>query len=170
MTNSKNKKVVVIGVGNILLRDEGIGIHAAGHLKRLYDFPANVEIVDGGVGGLNLLPYMERTKNLIIIDAVRANAEPGAVFRFTQKDISTKVKYKTSLHEMGLQEVFAIANATGKGCPETVIIGIQPKDISSYGMELTPAVEAKLPDVLNAVLSELGSLGIRTKKCALPYR
>lgn len=164
MTNSKNKKVVIIGVGNILLKDEGIGIHATEHLKRLYDFPSNVEIVDGGVGGLNLLPYMERAENLIIIDAVQANAEPGAIFRFTPKDISTKVKYKTSLHEMGLQEVFAIANATGKRCPKTVIIGIQPKDISSYGMELTAEVEAKLPDILNMVVSELKGIGIRAEK------
>ncbi|MBI5875112.1 MAG: HyaD/HybD family hydrogenase maturation endopeptidase [Deltaproteobacteria bacterium] len=166
MTNSENKKVVIIGVGNILLKDEGIGIHAVGHLKRLYDFPSNVEIVDGGVGGLNLLPYMERAENLIIIDAVQANAEPGAIFRFTPKDISTRVKYKTSLHEMGLQEVFVIAEATGKRRPKTVIIGIQPKDISSLGMELTAEVEAKLPDILNMVVSELKNIGIRIKKPA----
>ncbi len=168
MKKSKNKKVVIIGVGNILLRDEGIGIHAVGHLKRLYDFPSNVEVVDGGVGGLNLLPYMEEAENLIIIDAVQANAEPGAIFRFTPKDITTKVKYKTSLHEMGLQDVFAIIYATGKRRPKTVIIGIQPKDISSYGTELTPEIKAKVPDVLNMILSELERLGIKIKKQNYP--
>ena len=163
-TKSKNKKVIIIGVGNILLKDEGIGIHAVEHLKKLYNFSSRVELVDGGVGGLNLLPYMERAANLIIIDAVRANAKPGAVFRFTPEDILTQVKYKTSLHEMGLQDVFAIARAAGKKCPATVIIGIQPKDISSYGMELTAEVEAKLPDVLKVVASELERIGIRIEK------
>lgn len=163
-TKSKNKKVIIIGVGNILLRDEGIGIHAVEHLKRLYNFSSHVEVVDGGVGGLNFLPYMERADNLIIIDAVRANAKPGAMFRFTPEDILTQVKYKTSLHEMGLQEVFAIARAAGKKCPAAVIIGIQPKDISCYGMELTEEIAAKLPAVIDLVLCEIEKMGVKAER------
>jgi hydrogenase maturation protease len=153
-------RVMVLGVGNILLRDEGIGVRVIERLKASYAFPENVEIVDGGTAGLDLLPVVSGVDHLIIVDTVKTGEPPGAIFRFTPDDIEVKVPYKTSLHQIGMVEVFAIAEALGKKI-NGVIIGIQPEDMSDWGLELTPTIEAKVPELMAFVLKELEALGIK---------
>lgn len=158
----KKRKVIVIGLGNVLLGDEGVGVHAVDKLRRSFKFPAVVELINGGVSGVDILPHIERAENLIIIDAVQAQAKPGTIFRFTPEDIPPAIKEKNSLHQMGIQEVLAIASAIKK-CPKTIIIGIQPKNISSYNTELTDEIEIKLPYILDMIIGELKSMGINDK-------
>ena len=153
-------KVMVLGVGNILLKDEGVGPKTIDRLRAEYSFPENVELVDGGTAGLDLLPVVEGFDLIIIVDTVKAGAEPGAIFRFTPDDIEVKVPYKTSLHQIGMVEVFAIAEALGKKM-KGIIIGIQPEDMSAWGLDLTPTIEAKIPELMGLVLKELDALGIK---------
>ena len=153
-------KVMVLGVGNILLKDEGVGPKTIDRLRAEYSFPENVELVDGGTAGLDLLPVVEVFDLIIIVDTVKAGAEPGAIFRFTPDDIEVKVPYKTSLHQIGMVEVFAIAEALGKKM-KGIIIGIQPEDMSAWGLDLTPTIEAKIPELMGLVLKELDALGIK---------
>ncbi len=156
------KKVMVLGVGNILLRDEGVGVRVIERLQASYEFPPEVELMDGGTAGLDLMPFMEGYKHVIIVDTLKTSEPPGSIFRFTPEDIDIKVPYKTSLHQIGMVEVFAIAEALGKKI-EAVIIGIQPEDMSDWGLELTPTIEAKIPELMELVLKELKALGITPK-------
>ncbi|HEY3346013.1 MAG TPA: HyaD/HybD family hydrogenase maturation endopeptidase [Nitrospirota bacterium] len=152
---------MVLGVGNILLKDEGVGVRVIERLKEAYSFPDNVELFDGATAGLDLLPVLEGLDNLIVVDTVKTTEEPGAIFRFTLEDINVKVPYKTSLHQIGMVEVFAIAEALGKKIGPTVIIGIQPEDMTPWGLELTPTIEAKVPELMSMVLKELEAIGIK---------
>ncbi len=155
-------KIMVLGVGNILLRDEGVGVRVVERLKAAYRFPDNVELVDGGTAGLDLLPVVEGVSRLIIVDTVKTSGPPGSIFRFTPDDINIKVPYKTSLHQIGMVEVFAVAEALGRKM-EAVIIGVEPEDMSSWGLELTPTIEARVPEIMALVLKELDALGVKAE-------
>ncbi|MBI5190195.1 MAG: HyaD/HybD family hydrogenase maturation endopeptidase [Nitrospirae bacterium] len=156
-------KVMILGVGNILLKDEGFGVRVVERMRDTFSFPDNVELMDGGTAGLDLLPFVEGFDRLVIIDTVNAGEPPGSIFRFTPDDITVKVPYKTSLHQIGMVEVFAIAEALGRKM-EAVIIGIQPEDMHSLGLELTDTLQAKVPEVIGMVLKELELLGVKVEK------
>lgn len=152
--------VIVLGLGNILLKDEGVGVRVIERMQRDYTFPENVTLFDGATAGLDLMPVIEGYDHIIIVDSVKTPEPPGSIFRFTLDDIKLKVPYKTSLHQIGVVEMFAIAEAMGKK-HDAVIIGVQPLDMASWGLELTPAIEAKVPEIIGLVLCELETLGIR---------
>ena len=100
MDEKGGKPIVVLGVGNILLRDEGVGVRVIERMQERYVFPPYVELVDGGVMGLSLLAVVKDAEHLIIIDAVRKNEEPGTLYRFTGDEIPKRVCQKTSLHQV----------------------------------------------------------------------
>lgn len=147
------RRLLVLGVGNVLLRDEGVGVHAVKELmKRSY--PPEVEIVDGGTGGMGLLYFIEDASRLIIIDAVNGGAAPGTIFRFTPEDLEDSLLVSgQSLHDVSLLDVLYLAKVTGV-LPPTVIFGVQPAEIS-WGTELSSAVAASLPRLLELVHKEI---------------
>ena len=150
------ERMLIIGVGNLLLKDEGVGVQVARQLQKRA-LPPEVEVCDGGVGGIGLLDYFRRTSKLLLIDAAEMNLKPGAVVRFTPrevKDSGHRVKFST--HDVGLAEVLKLAEALGLCPEEVVIIGIQPKEIA-WGEELSPAVQASLPGVVEMVMKEISS-------------
>jgi len=147
------KRIVVIGVGNLLLGDEGAGIHAVNKLKK-DSFPANVEIVDGGTAGIDLLYWLEDADYAIIIDCLEAGEEPGAIFRIPAEEIAFNSSGQIiSLHDLNLQEVFYAADKLGK-LPPTVIYGIQPGEIA-FSEQLSPAVNEALPSLVRLIKKEI---------------
>lgn len=149
-----SRKMVIIGVGNLLLKDEGVGVHAARELKTGI-LPEGVEVLDGAVAGLGLLEFFGTADKIVLIDAVDMNLPPGTVVRFTPGELEAVGDGpKFSLHEVGLPEVLEIARLTDRHPAEVVIIGIQPKEIS-WGMDLTPEVQASIPEVMEAVRKEI---------------
>jgi len=151
--SGKEKRVVVIGVGNLLLGDEGAGIHAINELKK-DTFPENVEIVDGGTAGIDLLFWLEDADYVIIIDCLEAGAEPGAIFRLPAEEISFNSSGQIiSLHELNLQEVLYTADKLGK-LPPTVIYGIQPGEIT-FGDQLSHAINKALPSLVHLIKEEI---------------
>ncbi|MDA8234222.1 MAG: HyaD/HybD family hydrogenase maturation endopeptidase [Clostridia bacterium] len=143
------QKIMVLGVGNILREDEGVGIHATQALSRR-ELPPNVEILEGGTAGIELLHLIEEVDHLVVIDAMDAKAEPGAIFKFQPGDVSVfPDNFGMSFHQVGLLEVLNMAKILDK-LPETMIFGIQPQSMD-WGLELTPALEAKLPRLLDLV-------------------
>jgi hydrogenase maturation protease len=147
-------RIVIIGVGNLLLKDEGLGIHVVRELEKKA-LPPGVEVLDGGVAGIGLLDLFQGARKLVLVDAADMNRAPGTVVRFTPDDIRSRPgNPKFSAHDVGLLEVLELARALGQCPPEVVIIGVQPKEIS-WGMDLTPEVQASLPQVLEAVLKEI---------------
>jgi len=154
--------MLIIGVGNLLLRDEGVGVRVAQELQKR-TLPAGVEVCDGGVGGIGLLDYFREASKLLLIDAAEMSLKPGTVARFTPqevKDFGSGVRFST--HDVGLAEVLKLAKALGLCPPEVVIIGIQPKEIS-WGEELSPAIQASIPQVVEMVMKEISSNFIATE-------
>jgi len=156
----KKRTAVILGVGNVLMRDDGAGVAAAMSLKDSKQTPRGVLCVDGGVAGLNLLPLIESCVHLIIIDAVRFGKRPGTVKRFKWKEGLVIPKATASAHNIGVFELLAFAAIGGK-CPETVIIGIEPEDVSP-GLELTPTVKNALNGAVLAVIKELEKIKAKT--------
>jgi hydrogenase maturation protease len=151
----KNKKILILGVGNLILRDEGVGVHAVRELEKR-DLPAHVKVIDGGTYLMDLLNVIQEAERIIVIDALRGGGKPGTVYRVTPDDLMAETERTLSLHQVGLLEVLGMVRQLG-GEPHAVIIGVEPKEIS-WGMELTPEVEAKLPRVIDAVFEELKGL------------
>jgi hydrogenase maturation protease len=149
-------KIMVMGVGNILLSDEGLGVRFLDELKKK-DLPENVELLEGGTAGLELVHLIQEVDFLIIVDAMNAQAEPGALFRFHPGDIKVfPEQYEVSFHQIGIIEVLAMANVLGQA-PKTLIFGIQPKSLE-WGMDISPEIQALLPRLTEFVLNEIDSI------------
>lgn len=149
----KADKVVVLGVGNLLLRDEGVGIHLIQKLKET-EIGEGVELVDGGTSLLDFIPQAEDVSKLIIVDAIKLGGKPGTTYKICVDDSLLKgAKGITSLHQLGVVETLAIAQKMGK-LPHTVIIGIEPKEIS-YGLELSPEIVREMGKMVNLILDEV---------------
>ena len=146
-------KIVVIGVGNLLLKDEGIGIHAAKTLQEM-NLPDNVRIIDG-VTSPDLIAFSEAGDKLIIIDAAKCGGKPGTIYRFHPYDLSSEANRTISAHELGVAQSLKLMNLMGDEPSEIVIIGVEPKEIN-WGLELSPEVRQKIPQIIKAVLRETG--------------
>ena len=145
-------RFAVVGVGNLLLKDEGIGVHIAHALQQI-DIPDNVKIIDGGTS-LDLPDYLKDTDKLIIIDAVKTGGQPGTIYRFHPYDMDIESEGIISLHELGLAQSLKMMRLIGNEPKETVIIGIEPKEID-WGTELSAELQQKIPEIINAVLGEI---------------
>lgn len=148
----KKPRIVVVGIGNLLLKDEGIGVHVAQTLKgipSLVDF----EVIDGGTSP-DLFPLVEGVDKLIVIDAAKGGGEPGDIYRFTIDDLGMEDSINTSAHQMRLVETLLMMRVLGTAPEKTVIIGVEPKEID-WGLELSPELEKKIPEIIDVVCGEL---------------
>jgi hydrogenase maturation protease len=142
----------VLGIGNALLRDEGIGCHVANALAEI-SLP-DVEIIDGGTCP-DVWQFIEDTDKLVIVDAVKGGGMPGQIYRFHLENITLKQKPLLSMHDMGLVDNLVLMGLW-RNIGETVIIGVEPKDIS-WGLELSPELQGKMSQIIDTVLSELNN-------------
>lgn len=150
--------ITVLGVGNTLYSDDGVGIRVVEKLEAEYDFSDNVIIVDGGVLGINLLGVISNAGKLIVIDTVLNNGRPGELHQLEHEQIPNRILAKNSLHQVDLIEALTLCS-TLDHVPRTKIIGIEPEDLNTLSENLTPVVEAKLGDLTERVLEEISSLG-----------
>jgi hydrogenase maturation protease len=159
MENSNEQRILVLGVGNVLLRDEGVGIRVLRELEARFDFWPNVRLVDGGVLGLSLMGTMMEADQVIVIDAVRGGDEPGTLYRFDWDHKPEHIQYKDSLHQIDLMETMG---ALPLICdpPKVTVLGVEYEDIDNYGLELTPKVERAVEPLVSLVLAELETLGV----------
>ncbi len=148
------KRVLILGLGNPLLGDEGIGVRVVEELKGL-ELPDGVTVVEGGTAGLGLIGLMEEFQRVIIVDATDMGHPPGRVVRFTPLEAQFKVTdAPLSLHQIGLGEVLALADALEVVPAELVIIGIQPSRVEG-GAGLSPEVEGAIPQIIRLICDEL---------------
>jgi hydrogenase maturation protease len=155
---SEEGRRVVLGLGNALNRDEGLGVSALGPLRARLGGRGGIELLDGGVLGMSLLPLVESCRCLLLLDAVDTGAPPGTVTVLAKDEIPLFARVKLSLHQLGFQEVLEFAAVRGNLPERLGLVGAQPADIST-GIGLSPAVEAVLPAVVEravAVLEEWG--------------
>ncbi len=147
-------KIRVVGVGNLLLGDEGIGVHAA-HALEAETWPPEVQIVDGGTSGLSLLDLLENVTKVIFIDAADMKLPPGSWRRFRPEEVRNFYQRREmSLHDTGLLEVLALAHRMKTWPEEVVIYGIQPGSVERT-LELSAACRTALADVLTKVREEI---------------
>jgi len=151
-------RVVIMGLGNLLLTDDGAGVAALHLLARTRRLPANVQLVDGGTLGLALLDYFDPDSDLILIDAVRTDAPPGTVVLFEGDDVAEAVGTRLSPHQVGVADLLQAAEHTGLTPRRTVLVGVVPESLG-LGIARTPAVEASLPAMVDTVMSLVGDTG-----------
>lgn len=155
-------EITVLGIGNIVLRDEGFGVRAAEYLRENYFFPDQVRILDGGTLGMELLRFVTGTRRLLILDAIRGDKAPGTVYRLEKDDVAVHFQSKLSAHEVGIQDILTLLTLTGKPVPEVVVLGAEPVDLSA-GLELSAELSPLVPDLAARALSELKSWGIEAE-------
>ena len=149
----EQKKTVILGVGNLLLSDEGVGVHVINKMMDM-QFPPYIELIEGGVDGLRLMNLVVGVDRLIVIDAVKGGGSPGSIYKFRSEEFATHADTsKMSVHQIGILEVIRLSGLVGK-LPETTIIGVEPKSVG-MGMELTPEIQSKVPRIIKLVLDEL---------------
>lgn len=150
--------IMIMGVGNKLLTDEGFGIHVVEKLNAEYEFGENVSVIDGGVLGINLLGTMSEADELLVVDVIKNHGKPGTRYRIDHEDIPERVKAKNSLHQIDFLEALTLCQALDH-VPHTTIIGVEPVDIETHCIELTPVVAEQLEPITEYLLKELDRLG-----------
>jgi len=150
--------ILVMGVGNILLSDEGIGVRVIEAMKD-NNLPDNVEILDVGIGALDIIDIIANREKVIIIDAVRGGSEPGAVYRFAPNDIAIQSPTPISVHQFDIPGTLNMAELVGCMPQQVIIFGIEPKRLE-WGLELSPEVAAVIPRVIELITSELSKQDI----------
>jgi hydrogenase maturation protease len=160
MDNNNASKLVLLGLGNLLLSDEGLGIRALELLRERYLLPESTEWVDGGVLGMSLLAYLEGTTHLLVTDAVQTGCEPGTLVRFVGEEIPAGLSLNLSMHQIGFRELMAICQLRGSEPRHIAVHGIEPSTLES-GVTLSGLVESKLEQLLEAVVEELRRWGFQ---------
>jgi len=154
-----NNQIAVIGLGNLLLQDEGVGIHAIRILQNNYTFNPQISLIDGGTSGFDLLPFFENHKKIIIGDAINFQKEPGFLGSFQNDDILRLFNKKISLHQLGLSDLLSDLKLHGIYPEELFLVGIQPS-IMDMGLDLSDLISAKMDDILTITLLKLNNWGI----------
>ena len=160
MTNSEQipARTLVLGVGNLLMSDEGIGLRVLERLVTTYTVPEEVLILDGGTLGLDLLYYLEGKENLLLLDAVEARKEPGYTIRLEGEQVPAFLSIKISPHQIGISDMLFAAKLKGIYPPNVVLWGIQPDRIE-IGLELSETLQNKVNYLVDQVILELSKWG-----------
>ncbi|MEA5114255.1 MAG: WbuC family cupin fold metalloprotein [Geobacteraceae bacterium] len=160
---------LILGIGNLIMTDDGIGVRVVQRLAEEYSFPPEVEIIDGGTLGLDLLPLLEGLDRFLIIDAMETGGPPGTIRRLAGEEIPVAFESRLSPHQVGLKDLLAVSRLMGNPLPDMVLIGVQHECIE-LGMELSPPVEARLDELIDRVLQELDRWGICVERTSPAQR
>jgi len=147
-----NQNKLIIGCGNLLLSDEGLGVHLIEYLKQ-QNLPEDIELIDGGTAGFELIEFIRGAQKVVIVDAVKAGGRPGQIYRLGPADFETESRPKMSLHGISLKDVFASAEKLGP-LPKIKIIGAEPAEIKE-GTELSAEIKQILPKLAEVVIAEI---------------
>ena len=151
--------ILVLGLGNTIMTDDGFGVRVVEALSSRFRFHGDVTLFDGGTLGHDLLPHLEEIQKLLIIDALQMQAPPGQVFRLEGEEVPRAFASKLSVHQMGVQDLLAVSELMGHLPPELVVWGVQPECIE-MGTELTQTVAAALEPAIVGVVKELRRWGV----------
>jgi hydrogenase maturation protease len=151
-------EVMILGIGCTLFSDEGFGVRVVEKMEEDYECPDDVLLVDGGVLGVNLLGVISKPRHLIVVDAIKNKGKPGDLHRLEGDAIPQRIRAKNSLHQVDFLEALTLCQALDH-VPETVIVGVEPEDIETMCVDLTPITRARMDDIIAMVLTELDRLG-----------
>jgi hydrogenase maturation protease len=148
-------KTLILGVGNYILSDDGLSIHVLGRLQADNLIPDEIQMIDGGTCGLDLLQYLEGVSNLIIIDAIKTrDGIPGSIVRLDGNQVPAYLSLKISPHDIGLPDLLATAKLRDLYPEKIVVFGIQPASLE-LGVELSPEVASKVDELIELIQKEV---------------
>lgn len=153
-------RVVVLGIGNTIMSDEGVGVHAVEALRRAYTLPDFVDIIDGGTSSMELLDDLADVDLLVVVDAVKAGKPEGTLVRLTDNQVPVFFRSKLSPHQIGLSDVMASLEFVDQFPKQMVVIGVQAENFE-LGLEMTPLIASRVPDLVAMVVAELAAQGIK---------
>ncbi|MGB0989556.1 MAG: HyaD/HybD family hydrogenase maturation endopeptidase [Halarcobacter sp.] len=156
-------KNIVVGVGNVLFKDEGVGIYASKFLQQNYKFDDSLEIIDGGTLGFKLMTYFQEYDNVIILDTVSVEDEPGSIYRLPSEVLLGMGQYRKTAHEVEIVEMLEICSVLDKHATVT-ILGIIPEDIISVGIGLTDKIENRFEEFISQAIQEIENIGVKVQK------
>ncbi len=151
------KKLLVMGVGNMLLTDDGIGVFAAQKLME-EEFPENVTVIEAGTFTQDIFYLFEGYETILVLDIVHAKGEPGTIYRLSESDLVDNPKQRLSIHDIDLIDSINMAELLHKKRPHLHIIGMEPEDYLTWNVGLSPKVQAKFDDYLNVARKEIATL------------
>ena len=157
------ERILILGVGNILFTDEGIGVRALEWLRERYDFPEQTRLIDGGTLGMGLMDALLSCDRVYVLDAVLCGGVPGSVYRLTDNDLRKSMSFRDSLHQTDLVDTLIYCDMLGHR-PEGVIFGMEPFDYHTMAVGLSPVCEQALPVLATRLLEELRGLGLNIEK------
>ena len=147
------KNIAVVGLGNILMKDEGVGVWIVRELAKR-NLPQNIDIIDGGTASFDIFSSIGALRKLIIIDALQGGEKPGTVYRLYPEDLCAPSNSYISLHHMHVMDTLNSAKIIGCIPQETVIIGVEPKEID-WGLGVTEDIKRKIPEIIEIVVEEV---------------
>ncbi len=150
--------LLVLGLGNVLCRDDGVGVAAVHRILDRREPPPGVDVLDGGTLGLSLLPHLEDAKAAILLDAIRTDAPPGTFVRLEGEEVAPAVAARLSVHQVGVADLLDAARLRGRVPPRLLLLGIVPESLE-LGIGLSPCVAAQLPALAGAAVAEAARLG-----------
>lgn len=154
-----DKRILILGVGNILLTDEGFGVRAVEYLEAHYRWPVHVRLMDGGTQGLMLMPELQECDFLVVLDVVLGPEAPGTVYLLEGEDLRKSLSFRDSMHQTDLVDTLIYCDLAGHR-PDAVVIGMEPADYHTMEIGLTPVCQARLPDLAGKVVEELRARGV----------
>ena len=158
------KKIGILGIGNLIVGDEGFGVHAVRYLEENYDFPDSVLIRDGGTAGIYMSPFLEECDPVLVIDVVDIDAEPGSMHYYSSEDVKAgKISTRMSPHQLGLLEILEICKLRD-AAPETLeFYCVVPKKLDT-STELSDVVAPRVKEISDIVLKRLAELGVEVNR------
>lgn len=159
LTQSKGK-TLILGAGNLILSDEGVGLRALERLVQTYELPEEVHILDGGTLGMGLLYHLEGVENLLILDAVEMGEEPGTLLRLEGDEVPSFLSIKISPHQIGIPDMLAAARLRDLYPRNVVLWGVQP-GVLEMGLSLSPPVAAQVDVLVEKAVEELARWGFK---------
>lgn len=159
------KTITVLGLGNILLKDEGFGVHFVNWFGKRHDFGDAVRIVDGGTLGYRLLDIVTSSRLLIVIDAIKLDEEPGSIYRFTRNEMALRMPDPTTAHEVEFPDVLAMADMMEE-CPEVVFLCVVPERYGVMELEMSASMTRAFVPMERLLLHELAMAGVHEENRA----
>lgn len=148
--------IALIGIGNVLLQDERVGVHVVETIRERFSFSPEIEILDGGTLGLDLLPIIEKFDHVLFVDAVNFGKAPGYIGVLEDDEIPAVLYVKLSVHHVGLADLLSVAKLTGVLPGKVCLVGIQPQDSEfSFGLELSEQISDKIEPMIDQVIAKL---------------
>lgn len=159
MAKSKPEKFIIVGVGNVLFKDEGVGVYAVRYIQDNYTFSPEIEVIDGACLGFTLMPYFQEYDYVVIVDTVSIEDTPGSLYRLPAEEMLGLGSYRQTAHEVEIVEMLEICSFL-EHMAEVVILGIVPEDIDSVEMGLTDPLKTAFPNLVDYILKEVETCGI----------